>query len=208
MFGRYECKSELIHKYINKGDEMICITRIILLKLCALTLIVFSFGCDQSMTKPVMEVISPTDPPTKTAIQRAREAMERVNQRRTESLQKADTAGDYLVVFTDSEIILNEEFAFRKAFWVELVDIYKDEKREDSTVLDGFTSLEDRFARRLEENTLGKFYFEYIRTFDPLIIEYLRLSYVYPTATEKALLVRFRNSINDGKVTVTFPENF
>ncbi len=187
---------------------MICITRIILLKLCALTLIVFSFGCDQSMTKPVMEVISPTDPPTKTPIQRAREAMERVNQRRTESLQKADTAGDYLVVFTDSEIILNEELAFRKAFWVELVDIYKDEKREDSTVLDGFASLEDRFARRLEENTLGKFYFEYIRTFDPLIIEYLRLSYVDPTETEEALLVRFRNSINDGKVTVTFPENF
>ena len=187
---------------------MICITRIILLKLCAFTLIVFSFGCDQSMTKLVMEVISPTDPPTKTAIQRAREAMERVNQRRTESLQKADTAGDYLVVFTDSEIILNEELAFRKAFWVELVDIYKDEKREDSTVLDGFASLEDRFARRLEENTLGKFYFEYIRTFDPLIIEYLRLSYVDPTETEEELLDRFRNSINDGKVTVTFPENF
>ncbi len=183
---------------------MICITRIILLKLCALTLIAFSFGCDQPMTKQVMEVISPT----KTPIQRAREDMDRVNQRRTESLQKADTAGDYLIVFTDSEIILNEELGFRKAFWVKLVDIYKDEKREDSTVLDGFTSLEARFARRLEENTLGKFYFEYIRTFDPLIIEYLRLSYVYPTETEETLLERFRNSINDGKVTVTFPENF
>ena len=187
---------------------MICITRIILLKLCAIILIVFSFGCDQPMTKPVMEVISPTDPPTKTHIQRATEAIDRVNQRRTESLQKADASGDYLIIFTDSELILKEELGFRKAFWVELVDIYKDEKREDSTVLDGFTSLEARFARRLEENTLGKFYFEYIRTFDPLIIEYLRLSYVYPTATEEALLTRFRSSINDGKVTVTFPENF
>ncbi len=187
---------------------MICITRIILLKLCAIILIVFSFGCDQPMTKPMMEIISPPEPPTQTHIERAREAMDRVNQRRTESLQKADAAGDYQIVFDDSEIIFNEELGFGRAFWVELVDIYKDEKREDSTVLDGFTSLENSMAMRLIENTFGKFYFEFIRTFDPLIIEYLRLSYVYPNETEEALLDRFRNSINDGKVTVTFTENF
>ncbi len=187
---------------------MICFTRIILFRLCAIILIVFSFSCDQPMTESMMEVVSPTEPPTKTHIQRAREAMEQVNQRRTESLQKAEAAGDYLIVFTDSESILMEELGFRKAFWVELVDIYKNENSDNATVLDGFTSLENTFAKRLNDDTLGMFYFEYIRTFDPLIIEYLRLSYVYPTANETELLTRFRKSINDGKVTVIFPEDF
>ena len=70
--------------------------------------------------------------------------------------------------------------------------------------MDGFASLENSFAKRLADDTLGTFYFEYIRTFDPLIIEYLRLSYVYPTEDETALLARFRKSINEGKVTVIF----
>ena len=187
---------------------MISYTRIILFKLCAIILIVFSFGCSDPMMKPIMEEISPPDPPTKTHIQRAKEAMERVNQRRTESLQKAQAAGDYLIVFTDSELILIEELGFRKAFWIELVDIYKDENSENTSVLEGFTALEDTFAKRLAEDTLGAFYFDYIRKFDPLIIEYLRLSYVYPAEDEAALLARFRKSINDGKVPEIFPSEF
>lgn len=187
---------------------MIRYLRIISFYLCIIILTVFSIGCEDSMRKPIMEVIPPPDPPTKTHIQRAREAMEKVNQRRTESLQKAEAAEDYLIVFTDSELILEEELGFRKAFWVELVDIYKDEKSKDTTVMDGFTSLENAFAKRLADDTLGMFYFEYIRTFDPLIIEYLRLSYVYPTENEAALLTRYRMSINEAKVTVIFPINF
>lgn len=179
---------------------MIKRTKYILLSFCAILISIISLGCDKEM----MDVIHPT----KTHIQRAREAMDKVNQKRTESLQKAQTTGDYLIVFTDSELILNEELGFRKAFWVELVDIYKDENSENTPVLDGFTALEDRFAERLAEDTLGMFYFEYIRTFDPLIIEYLRLSYAYPTADEATLLTRFRNSINEEKVIVIFPSDF
>ena len=175
---------------------------------CVIILSVFLIGCDDPRTKPMMDMITPPDPPTKTHIQRAQEAMERVNQRRTESLQKAEAEADYLIVFTDSELILQEELGFRRAFWVDLVDIYKDEKSEDSTVMDGFNTLEERFTERLAENTLGRFYFEYIRTFDPLIIEYLRLSYVYPDQNEASLLARFRNSINEGKVTVIFQVDF
>ena len=44
--------------------------------------------------------------------------------------------------------------------------------------------------------------------FDPLIVEYLRLSYVYPDIQEAGLLVRFRGSIREGKVTIVFPEDF
>ena len=183
---------------------MIRYLRIISFYLGVIILTVFSIGCEDSM----MKMIPPTDPPTKPPTQRAKDAMEIVNQRRTESLKKAKAAADYLIVFTDSELILHEELGFRKAFWVELVDIYKDEKREDSTVMDGFASLENSFAKRLADDTFGMFYFEYIRTFDPLIIEYLRLSYVYPTEDEAALLARFRNSINDEKAPIIFPVDF
>lgn len=183
-------------------------TRIILFFLCVFILNVSLIGCDDQMKKPVMEMIPPPKPPTKTHLQRAIEAMEKVNQRRTESLQKAEAAEDYLIVFTDSELILNEELGFRRAFWVELVDIYKDEKSEDSIVMKGFSSLENSFAERLSDNTLGMHYFDYIRTFDPLIIEYLRLSYVYSTEDEASLLTRYRNLITEGKVTVIFPADF
>ena len=106
---------------------MIRYLRIISFYLGVIILTVFSIGCEDSM----MKMIPPTDPPTKTPIQRASDAMEIVNQRRTESLKKAEAVEDYLIVFTDSELILHEELDFRRAFWVELVDIYKNEKSED-----------------------------------------------------------------------------
>lgn len=183
------------------------VSQLIVFIFCVVTLFT---GCDQQMTKPIMEVMTPSDPPidpsSPTHIDRARAAMLRVNQRRTESKEKA--AGDYMTVFTDSETIFNEELGFRKGFWVELVDIYKDENADNTEVTNGFNELQDAFAKRLAENTLGMFYFQYIRTFDPLIIEYLRLSYVYPTQSEAALLARFRKSVSDGRVSIIFPEDF
>ena len=188
---------------------MIKFTSIIIFIFFSISILtVFIIGCDDQMTKPMMDMIAPTDPPIQTPIQRAREAMERVNHRRTESLQKAEATEDYMIVFNDSELILIEELGFRRAFWIELVDIYKEEKSENPLVVDGFTALEDNFAERLAENTLGLHYFEYIRTFDPLIIEYLRLSYVYPTADEAELLSKFRKLIVEDKVKVIFPEDF
>lgn len=217
LYGFFSfCDKILICKIVSDiqpnifiGEEMIRFTKINIFIFCSIILFtVFSIGCDDQMKKPMMEMIPPPDPPTITHIEKARKTMERVNERRTASQKKAAAADDYLIVFADSELILEEELGFKKAFWVELVDIYKDEKSEDSTVMDGFKSLERSFAKRLTEDTLGMFYFEYIRTFDPLIIEYLRLSYFYPTANEAELLTKFRKAINDGKVTVIFPEDF
>ena len=177
------------------------IVQLIVLTFCVTT---FLTGCDQQMTKPVMDVISPTQ----SHIEKARTAMENVNQRRTEVHQKAEEAGDFFTVFIDSEVIFKEELGLRKGLWVELVQIYRDENPEDSSVLDGYNKLQVAFAKKLEEGTLGMSYFDYIRTFDPLIVEYLRLSYVYPDMQEAGLLVRFRGSIREGKVTIVFPENF
>ncbi len=163
-------------------------------------------GCDGGMSKPIKNVIPP--PKTPTNLEKATADMARVNQRRTESQQKADTTGDYTAVFIDSENILIEELDFRKAFWIELVDIFRSEKTDDATVTDGYDKLQDAFAKRLSENTLGQFYFEYIRTFDPLIVEYLRLSYVYPTQSEAELLAHFRESVRNDTVSIVFPEYF
>ncbi len=169
------------------------------------TVILF-MGCDQGMSQPIKEIIPPPETPTN--LEKATADMARVNQRRTESQQKADTAGNYTAIFIDSENILIEELEFRKAFWIELVDIFRSEKTDDATVTDGYGKLQDAFAKRLSENTLGQFYFEYIRTFDPLIVEYLRLSYVYPTQTEEELLAHFRESVRNDTVSIVFPENF
>lgn len=168
-------------------------------------------GCDQEMTRPVMNVVSPPmdeSLPPQSFIERARGAMQNVNQKRVEAQQKAEKTGDYLNIFIASEDIFREELGFRNGFWVELVDIYKDEKSDDSEVVDGFTKLQDAFTTKLQDDTLGMFYFEYIRTFDPLIVEYLRLSYVYPNMQEASLLMRFRGSVSDGKVLITFPIDF
>jgi hypothetical protein len=185
----------------QKGVEMKRIVQLIVLTFCVATLLT---GCDQQMTKPVMNVISPTQ----SHIEKARMAMENVNQRRTEAYQKAEEAGDFFTVFIDSEVIFKEELGLRKGLWVDLVEIYRDENSGDSSVLDGYNELQVAFTKKLEDDTLGMFYFDYIRTFDPLIVEYLRLSYVYPDTQEAGLLVRFRGSIREGKVTIVFPENF
>ena len=180
------------------------IAYLIPLILCAATL--FS-GCDQQMTKPVMEAMEVIKPP-KSPLEKAQEAMDRINQRRTETHQKAEAADDFSIVFFESEEIFKEELGFRKGFWVELVEIYRDENSEDALVSEGFNKLQDAFAEKLEEGTLGMYYFEYIKTFDPLIVEYLRLSYVYPDMQEAELLDRFSKSVTDAKVSIVFPENF
>lgn len=163
-------------------------------------------GCDEGMSQPIKDIIPPPETPTN--IEKATADMARVNQWRTESQQKADTTGDYAAIFIDSENILIEELDFRKAFWIELVDIFRSEKTDDATVTEGYSKLQNAFTKRLSEDTLGQFYFEYIRTFDPLIVEYLRLSYVYPTQSEEELLTHFRESVRNDKVSIVFPENF
>ena len=221
------------------------IVQLIVLTFCVAT---FLTGCGQQVTKPLMDVISPTQmevmdvisptqmevmdvisptqmevmdvisptqmevmdviSPTQSHIEKARMVMEKVNQRRTEAYQKAEKSGDFSTVFIDSEVIFKEELGLRRGLWVDLVEIYLNENSEDLSVLDGYKKLQVAFAKKLENDTLEMFYFDYIRTFDPLIVEYLRLSYVYPDIQEVGLLVRFRESIRESKVTIVFPENF
>ncbi|MYF97638.1 hypothetical protein F4212_00675 [Candidatus Poribacteria bacterium] len=179
------------------------ITPLIALMLCYAGLLT---GCGDQMQQPVMDVISP--PPQPTYLDMAREKMDRVNQRRTTAQQQAEAIGDFSTIFIDSETIFKEELGFRKGLWVELVEIYRDENADNAKIIAGFNNLQEAFTRRLDDNILGMHYFDYIGTFDELIIEYLRLSYVHPNMQETELLEQFRQSVKDDKVSLVFPDNF
>ena len=166
--------------------------------LCASILLI---GCDEGMRQPIMEIV--TSP--KSPLEKVRATMERVNERRIEVQREAEETGDFSTVFTASEDIFKEELGFRKGLWVDLVEIYRQENLENATLLEGFENLQDAFVEKIEESTLGMFYFVYIRSFDELIIEYLRLSFEFPEKSEEELLTLFRESVRDEKVLIVFP---
>lgn len=174
------------------------LTLLITLMLCVSVLLI---GCDQEMTQPIMEIVKPPQD----SLEMARGAMERVNERRTEVHRKAEETGDFSTVFVASEDIFREELGFRRGLWVDLVDIYRQENLENPELLEGLENLEDAFVEKLNSATFEMFYFEYIRTFDELIVEYLRLSFEFPEKSEEDLFTLFRESVRDGEIAIIFP---
>ena len=168
------------------------------LMLCVFALLV---GCDRAMRQPITQIVTPTHD----SLEKAQAAMERVNERRIEAHQKAEETGDFLTVFTISEDIFKEELDFRKELWVDLVEIYHQENLENTVLLEGLENLQDAFAEKLVDGTLGMFYFAYISSFDEIIIEYLRLSFEFPEKSEEELLILFRQSMRDQKAVIIFP---
>lgn len=166
--------------------------------LCAFVSLI---GCDRVMQQPIMEIITPPQ----SSLEKAQAAMEKVNQRRTEAHQKAEETGDFSTVFTASEEIFKNELGFRKELWIDLVEIYRQENLGNAARLQGLENLEDAFAEKVLNDTLGMFYFTYISAFDALIVEYLRLSFEFPEKSEEELLALFRESVTDEKIIVIFP---
>lgn len=181
-------------------------TLLIVLILCASVSLI---GCDQGMTQPITKIITLPDAeivtPTQSSSEKAQAAIEKINGRRTEVHQMAEETGDFSMVFTASEDIFREELGFRKGFWVDLVEIYRQENLENPELLQGLENLEDAFVEKLKADTFGMFYFEYIRTFDALIVEYLRLSYEFPEKNEDELFALFRESVRTGEIAIIFP---
>ena len=170
---------------------------------------VLLIGCDQEMKQPIMEIITPPDTeivtPSQNSLEKAQAAMESVNERRTAAHQMAAETGDFSIVFIASENIFKEELGFRKGLWVDLVEIYRQENLGNPERLEGLENLEDAFVAKLTENRFGMFYFEYIRTFDALIVEYLRLSFEFPEKSEDERLVLFRQSVSTEEIAIIFP---
>ena len=118
------------------------------------------------MKQPIRQVVIPPE----SSLEKARAAMQKANERRTEAYQKAEETGDFSTIFTASEDIFREElFRLRKELWVDLVEIYRQENLENVLLLEGLENLQDAFAEKLDARVLGMFYFQYISSFDNLI---------------------------------------
>ena len=174
--------------------------------LIPLTLLIFCLfmsliGCDQIVKPPIMEIVKPPQD----SLEMAQAAMQRVNERRTEAHQKAEETGDFSTLFTASEEIFKDELGFRKGLWVDLVEIYRQENLENTARLEALENLEDAFAEKVQDGTLGMFYFTYISSFDALIVEYLRLSFEFPETSEEERLMLFRESVTDREIIIVFP---
>ena len=166
--------------------------------LCVSALLI---GCGPEMKQPIMQVVTRPESPS----EKARAAMERVNEKRAKVHENAEKTGNFSIVFTASEDIFKEELGFRKGFWVDLVEIYRQENSENASMLEGLENLQDAFAKKLEAGTLGLFYFTYISSFDDVITEYLRLSFEFPEKHESERLALFRKSMGNGKIRILFP---
>ena len=163
-------------------------------------------GCDQAMQQPITNPVTPPQDTLETdSLEKARTAIEKVNEQRTQTYQEAEETGDFSTLFPASEAIFKEELGFRKGLWVDLVDIYRQENLGNAARLEGLENLQAAFAEKLEEGTLGRFYFEYISSFDELIVEYLRLSFEFPEKSEAELLTLFRESMKNEEITIVFP---
>ncbi|MCG9127977.1 hypothetical protein JT359_10300 [Candidatus Poribacteria bacterium] len=187
--------------------------RVLMILMVSVTTVYLGCG-DQQMVKPIMEIIDPTEPISMEpdiipidSLEMAQQDIDRVNQRRTEALNIAMETGDYITMFRASETILNEELGFRRGFWVELVEIYRDENSDDTGISVIFDSIQNSLATALNEETFEMDYFDNIRIFDPLIVEYLRLSYENPTEVEEGLLSLFRESVQAGNVSIELNNN-
>ena len=172
--------------------------RPIVLTLCVSVLLI---GCEQVVRQPIIEI----DPSPQDSLEKAQAAMESINERRAETHQQAEETGDFSIVLTASEDIFKEELGFRKGFWVDLVEIYRQENLENADRLEALDNLENAFVEKLQDDTLGMFYFTYIGSFDGLIVEYVRLSFEFPEKSEEERLTLFRESVTNGEIVIIFP---
>ncbi len=147
------------------------------------------------------------------------EAMEHVNQRRTEEHQKALDTGDFSKLFEISDQILEDEVGFdTEYFYDEILVVYEEARGElhnegKLTLADSDRYLKFRqdYYRKIVwdmETTGGEFLFEFLSAYDEIVTEYTRLSYQYPSLSDESLLAQLKKSAKEEKVEVQYPEGF
>ena len=185
-----------------------------------LTLIttIFAFGCAEDMEeKMVEETLTPleNDRRADTPLEKAQEAMQKVNDRRADVFQKAEVEGDFSVLFAASEDIFKEELGFEKEFSQDLVFIwhdiqtakYKAGELDEAEVL-RYDNLWTTFQEQFLNMTLAKSYFDLVGAHDEIIIDYLRISYENPDSSQDELITLFKESMKQGNVQILYPEGF
>jgi hypothetical protein len=187
---------------------------------------IFALGSGENIEKELIKEMMVVE--IQTPLEKAEAAMARVNDRRAETYQEAEIAGDFSVLFTAAEPIFQEELGFGVEVWEALLNTWEDAHdervqgflaagKEDESKAEAleyvnflgyyFSKFED--PENPEGGLIrGEFWFEYMAAYDDIIIEYLRLSYESPDSTQAVLLVSLKKSIVDGKVNIKYPEEY
>lgn len=179
---------------------------------------IFTFGCGEDVEEEMKEDMVVE---TQTPLEKAQEAMQRVNDRRTEEYQKAEEAGDFSVLFTVSIKILQEELGFNEELWEALLDTWEDAHnelvqglfaagKEDESKAEAqkYTDFLSFYFQKIDFENMsgGEFFLENMSAYDEIVTEYLRLSYEFPDATQERLLALLKEAMVDGKVSIQYPE--
>ena len=145
--------------------------------------------------------------------------MDKVNGRRTKAYNDAKAADDFTTLPDASDEIFKEVilvFGFEeKGFAMKLITIWEETffARHQAGVIDAaavekYNNFRTIYHEKLEAER-GEPYFEYIRAYDNIIIEYLRLALeLEGLVSEGERIERFRESMMRGKADIIYPEGF
>ncbi len=146
--------------------------------------------------------------------------MDRVNERRTKAYNDAKAADDFTTLPDASDEIFKEVilgFGFEeKGFAMKLITIWEETlfARHQAGVIDDAAAVEKYnnfrtiYHEKLEAER-GEPYFEYIRAYDNIISEYLRIALeLEGLVSKEERIERFRESMMQGKTDIIYPEGF
>ena len=156
-------------------------------------------GCEYSSVHDLVFDSTPEE--------RAREAMERVWERRSEEVAKAKEVDDFSSVPQVFEKILVDELGFKEGFWKSLVDVYLSEAVIDFDMQVKLLRMQKTLLEKQTEDVeaFGKFYPEFAGYSDELVEEFLYLSFKHPKKAEEEILVLFAESVREGEVSLNLP---
>ena len=145
--------------------------------------------------------------------------MDKVNRRRTNAYNDAKATDDFTTLPDVSDEIFKEvilAFGFEeKGFAMKLITIWEETffARHQAGVIDDaaiekYNNFLSIYHEKLEVER-GEPYFEYIRAYDNIITEYLRLALeLEGLVSEEERIERFRESMMQGKADIIYPEDF
>lgn len=191
-----------------------------LIVLFTLFAMIFFFGCGEDIEEEMEieeEMMEEVISDTLTPLEKAQEAMTRVNERRMEEHQKAAEVGDFSILFKAADTIYQEELGFGEAVWQELLNTWEAAHGErvqagetDQAGAQRYIDFLSFYFQKFdfENMTGGEFFFEYMSAYDEIVIEYLRLSYDNQDSTPQQLYALLKQSIIEGNATISYPEGF
>ena len=142
-----------------------------------------------------------------TSLSQAEEVLQRVQKRR-DALQrqaKADNL-DLTDVYEGIEEILREECNFVVPNFLSdsLFDRYVANTPQQDPVKQGkLKSFVGNSPEKIGQDPID-FYFDYVSRLDPLVLEYMKISFQNPDVTDAQILEMYEDSVRDGDVNIIF----